>query len=241
MRKLVTALAALVATFVLQSAALSAPSIDAEWNPRIPEHVANPGGLFTADCWVNTDGTVPQELTVQLLSQTDEILFTITIPGETFYHLEYVVPNGLVADGIYRYRVEYVDAAGGVWVVEKDFLIAGAVTGLCAIKFIDNDGNGEYEPAVDDLAEGWEMCADGPGFSECELTDENGLACWFGISDGLYEVCETLQDGYESTTGGVCQDVEVMLDEINKVEFGNWIPPVPTHETTWGNLKGAYR
>ena len=235
--------AALVSALVIQTAASAAPSIDVDWNPRIPDHVENDGGLFTADCWVNTDGTTPQDLTVSLrYRETDELIFTISLPSETFYHLEYLVPNGVITDGVYIYSVEYTATDGTQSTIEQQFLIAGALTGLCAVKFIDYGGDGVYDAGVDDLASGWEMCANGPSLADdCELTDATGLACWFGITAGSYEVCETLQPGYASTTGGECQTIEVVADEINKILFGNWEPPVPTLETTWGAIKGVYR
>lgn len=244
MRKPLLAIgAALVSSVMLQTAAQSAPTIDVDWNPRIPDHVENNGGLFVADCWVNVDGTTPQDLTVSLRHRdTNGLIFTITVPSETFYHLEYTVPMGVISDGVYIYSVEYVSAEGTQAVIEQQFLIAGAVTGLCAVKYIDNDGNGEYDGAIDELASGWEICANGPSLSDdCELTDVSGLACWFGIQPGSYEVCETLQPGYESTTGGVCQTIDVEADAINKLLFGNWEPPVPTQKTTWGALKGVHR
>ena len=117
---------------------------------------------------------------------------------------------------------------------------ASATPGFCAFKFIDLNGNGELDDG-EPFAEGWEICVTGPdGFSDCKLTDEDGAACWLLLPLGEYEICETLQPGFANTTP-LCQTVTLTSTEVLQIFFGNWEPPVPTHEKTWGQIKAVYR
>lgn len=123
-------------------------------------------------------------------------------------------------------------------------LVAGtssATPGFCVFKFIDLNGNGEQDEG-EPFAEGWEICVTGPDdFDDCRLTDEDGAACWFLLPLGEYEICETQMPGFEVTTGGLCQTVVLDSTEVEQVFFGNWEPPVPTEERTWGQIKSTYR
>jgi len=154
---------------------------------------------------------------------------------------EWSVPDGSL-DGLYVVRVEYwsVDSE---FTAEEDgqFFVAPMTTGICAFKFIDMDADGQFDEGGDDyLAEGWEICADGPdNFYDCQITNDEGYVCWFMIPPGFYEVCETLQDGHQNTTLR-CDSFELEQNDIAKVMFGN-APIVPTQKKTWAELKAIYR
>jgi hypothetical protein len=216
----------------------AAPSIYVDWDPRIPGHVENPDGLFYGYCLVDPDGGTPMDLIVRVIGP-DGLYYEQNFPGEVEYELFWQVPAG-AQDGIYTYEVEYRSAEGDVELVNGRFIVAGFLTGLCAVKFIDTNGNGIFDDG-EEPGEGWEICANGPMDLGCQNSDQDGLACWFGISPGVYEVCETLMDGWENTTGGVCQDLDAPEGEIAKILIGNWIPPVPVENKTWGEIKNLYR
>jgi len=140
---------------------------------------------------------------------------------------------------MYQYVAEYY-RAGLTLEVERTQGHLVAAGGLCAFKFHDEDGNGEFDQDNEELLSGWEMCAEGPEDLGCELTDEDGVVCWFFIDPGTYTVCETLQAGWESTTGGVCQEVELVEDDVAKVLFGNRMPSTPSERSSWGEVKSRY-
>ncbi len=222
-------------------AAMAAPSIQLEWSPAIPDHVENPGGFMEASCLVDTDGTTPSNLNVRVFDPMGTLIVDLNFPEATEYTLEWIVPAG-VMDGVYLYQVNYVDDSGATTSAEGQFLVAGGVTGLCAVKFYDENGNGIFDGG-EPLLEGWEMCYDGPSGQMCELTDENGLACFFGIDPGTYQLCETLQDGYECTNceDCCCVTIDVAQDDINKFLFGNQEVAVPTIDSSWGQIKAVHR
>lgn len=238
MRKLALTTVAGFASFAfLAPAAMAAPSIDLEMTPRLPDFVQNPGGTLSASCWVDTDGTTPETLRILILDPNDGIVAEYVYPEATYWTLEWNAPEGLL-DGMYTYRAEYYSSEGLAASVDERFLLAGATRGICAFKFIDENGNGTLDDG-EVLAPGWEICIDGPEGIECEVTDEDGAACFFFIAAGTYEVCETLQEGYESTTG-VCQEI-VVTTTIEKAMFGNREITTPIEESSWGRVKAVYR
>lgn len=233
-------LASAASLLLLGSSGALAATMNWELTPTLPGHIDNPGGTMSASCWVETQGSTPDFLRVTITDPAEAVVFTIDLPGYTEWAIDWDAPAGAV-DGVYHYRAEYysvengLEAAGG-----EGFLVLGAATtGICAFKFIDANGNGVLDEG-ENLAEGWEICFTFPdGHEECDFTDEDGVTCKFFIPPGLYTVCETQQDGYETTTG-LCVDVPVSTD-IEKAMFGNRQVPVPTIDSTWGKVKNLYR
>jgi len=238
-------------TFLLGSACLillpvvadaQEPTIDLQWDVRIPEHVENPGGEFNAICTVEPGSSTPFELIATLTDPAGFIIFTEIIPEATEFDYHFQVPDGSL-DGLYKYHVRYIfDGEGGPSIsAEGEILVAGGVTGLCVIKFFDADGDGEYDD--EEVLSGWEMCYDGPSGTDCEVTGDAGTACWFGIEPGTYTVCETLQEGYACTTCDdcCCMTAEVVADDITKILIGNGDEPIPVIQSSWGEIKHIHR
>lgn len=233
-------LASAASLLLLGSSGALAATMNWELTPTLPGHVDNPGGTMSASCWVETQGSTPDFLRVTITDPSDAVVFTVDLPGYTEWNIDWEAPTGSV-DGVYHYRAEYysvengLEAAGG-----EGFLMAGAATsGICAFKFIDENGNGVLDEG-ENLAEGWEICFTFPdGHEECDFTDEDGVTCKFFIPPGLYTVCEVMQDGYENTTP-LCVEIQVAAD-IEKAMFGNRVIVVPTVESTWGKVKNLYR
>jgi hypothetical protein len=239
MRKRVIAFNAILLSAAAFSAASAVPTITIDWDPRLPGHVENPGGLFSGDCWVDPGGSTPGDLIVTIFDPSDVAILQVVLPEYLEYHVDWNVPEG-APDGIYHYQVDFTTQEGDYASVRAGFLVAGSLTGLCGLKFIDENGNGVFDD-TEVFAEGWEICATGASDLGCLITNEDGLVCWFGIPAGDYEVCETLQAGYENTTGGVCQLATVLDGEIHKVIFGNRLAPTPTIQGSWGSVKAVYR
>ncbi len=222
------------------AAAFAAPSISIDVAPELPGFVELPGGQFTGVCTVNPDGTDPALLVVEVFDAEGMQVVYQSLPEETFYELLYI-PAANAVSGLYSYKVTYFAEGGETAEVEANFLVAGGST-LCAMNFIDNNENGTFD-AGDELGDGWEFCVTGAGDLGCQTTGGDGLVCWFDVDDGVYTVCETAQEGYESTTGGLCQNAAVD-GGVRILLFGNVEvddPPVPTLESSWGEIKGIYR
>lgn len=202
--------------------AWGAPSIDFGLTPALPGYLQNPGGWLSAWCSVDPDGTTPAMLRIRLLNEADEEILLQEFPNSTYYYLSWYVPDN-ANDGIYHYVVDYVSQEGVTAEIQAGFLVAGRTTGLCAFKFIDEDGDGIFDEGVESLASGWEICLTGP-ITGCKTTDADGAACWFFIPSGAYQVCETLQPGYVPTTPP-CQDVVISSNVIGKAIFGNKVAP----------------
>jgi hypothetical protein len=202
---------------------LATPAFAATMNwtltPGLPGHVPNPGGMMSASCWVDTEGTTVDFIRVIIKDPSDVVIFQLDLPGYDYWNLDWTVPDGS-PDGIYEYLAEYYSVENGYETSGGEgFLIAGSTRGICAFKFIDEDGDGVLD---DDevLASGWEICFTYPdGSTVCEFTDEDGAACKFFIPAGTFTVCETLQPGYENTLP-ICTDV-IVTDSIEKALFGN--------------------
>ncbi len=202
--------------------ASAAPWIDFGMTPGLPGYLQNPGGQLNAWCQVNTDGTTPALLQIRLFNEADEQILLQEFPNTDYYYLYWDVPTGL-NDGIYHYQVDYISQEGPTAQIRAGFLLAGRTTGLCAFKFIDDDGDGIFDEGSESLASGWEICITGP-IQGCKTTDVDGVACWFFIPSGVYQVCETMQPGYVPTTLP-CQDVQIATNVIGKAIFGNKVAP----------------
>jgi hypothetical protein len=210
----------------LSNVAIAAPTMTLDWTPRLPDHLENPGGYFYGQCWADPAGTTPLDLQVRIYDALGIVVFETVIPEATYYYVGWVVPQGAM-DGLYIYEATYRSVEGENASEQAGFLVAGAVTGLAAIKFYDLNGNGIYDGG-EPFGAGWEMCPTGPVNLPCEFTDAFGVATWFNIPTGTYEICETPQGDYVCTTcgGDFCQTIDVLPNEIAKLTFGNWIPPV---------------
>jgi hypothetical protein len=191
--------------------------------PGLPGHVPNPDGTMSASCWVDPQGTTPDHLRVAITDPSGAVVFEIELPGYDYWDLNWTVPAG-APDGIYHYIAEYYSQENGLEASGLEgFLVAGSTRGICAFKFIDDDGDGVLDDG-ESLASGWEICFTYPDGSEvCEITDEDGAACKFFIPAGTFTVCETLQPGYENTLP-LCTDV-VVTNDIEKALFGNRLTP----------------
>ncbi|MEZ4653884.1 MAG: hypothetical protein R3E12_09935 [Candidatus Eisenbacteria bacterium] len=211
-----------------------------ELTPTLPGHIDMPGGLMSAACWADPQGSTPDFLRVTITDPSGAVVYNMEVPDRTNWSLDWTPPAGSV-DGVYHYTAEYHSAEHGLEAAGSEgFLVLGAATtGICAFKFIDTNGNGVLDPD-ENLAQGWEICFTFPdGHEECDFTDEDGVVCKFFIPPGTYTVCEILQDGYENTLP-LCTEIPVS-SSIEKAMFGNREIVVPTVESTWGKVKSLYR
>jgi len=122
-------------------------------------------------------------------------------------------------------------------------LPAFATPGVCAFVFLDANCDGIYQDGEEEPLPGWEVCIDGPGIDDCQVTSDDGAACWFLLDPGDHEVCVTVMDGFE-TTSPPCQTVTLDEDSgVEQVFFGMTVDgcPNPTVEKTWGSIKSIYR
>jgi hypothetical protein len=205
-------------TVLFVSPALAAPWLEVQLTPVLPDHVQNPGGMLSAACWLHDEGTSVQSFSIYIIDPEGTEVYRSDYSGTDYVLLEWVVPEGML-DGMYEYHAEYVAQTGETASSTQRFLVAGLTTGFCAFKYIDDNGNGIYEPDLGEtLVPDWEICAT-PDLG-CKLTDADGVACWFFIDPGTYEVCETLPPGWTSTTGE-CVTVTIASGSIEKAEFGN--------------------
>ncbi|MEZ4652811.1 MAG: hypothetical protein R3E12_04185 [Candidatus Eisenbacteria bacterium] len=202
---------------------LSSPTFAATVNTFVdtplPDFVKNPGGRLHARCWVDRGTTTPDFLRVKITNPNGVVVYQRDLAGAVDYNLYWTVPSGS-AEGIYHYEASYYSVENGL---EDDgidgFLVAGSTRGICAFKFIDQNGNGTRDPG-EPLVSGWEICFHYPdGSVRCETTGEDGAACIFFLPSGTYTVCETMQDGYINTLP-ICSDV-VVTTSIASVLFGN--------------------
>jgi len=216
--------------------ALATPWIQYTMTPELPDHVENPGGLFTGWCLAQPDDTTPARLEVRIMSPDGVELSTWESTDTFEYTMFFAVPTG-ADDGVYRYQIDYYSTSGLEASLDLGFLVAGAQQGICAMKFEDLNGNGAREASEPWLG-GWEMCVD--PIVGCGFTTSDGLACWRGFPEGEYTVCETMQTGWEPTTPA-CQTVFVESGPIVKLLFGNKRITTPVQTTSWGNIKSAYR
>jgi hypothetical protein len=217
------------------------PWIDLTLSPGFPHYVENPDGVLEIVAEIHPEGSTPDLTTVAIFDPEDNRISYEEHPFATYVETDWTVPDGAL-DGLYMVRVAYWSLEDDLAATEEGhFLVAPMTTGICAFKFIDLDNDGEFDEGGDDyLAEGWEICADGPDdFYDCQITNDEGYVCWFMIPPGIYEVCETLQAGYQNTTLR-CDVFELAEDDIHKVMFGN-APIVPTMKKTWSELKAIYR
>lgn len=233
----------------------AAPFIAWEMNPRLPDHVPNPGGTLTASCIVDPDNTTFESLVVRLTTPQGGVLQEWTITDALEFGFDWVVPESY-PDGIYRYEMEYYSVEQGLTVaLSEGYLVAGSTTGICVFKFEDLDGNGDFAgPESEPLLEGWDICwDDGPQQLNCQATSQDGVACWFFIAPGTYTLCEILENqlpNWSPTTGcdrimqpvdRCCADVTVDSGTIAKLMFGNKFFPVPTEQKSWGQIKSEFK
>jgi len=178
---------------------------------------------MTASCWVDPQGTTIDYMRVAITDPADVVVFEVQLPGYDYWDLNWT-PSAGAEDGIYHYIVEYYSIENGLEASGiEGFLLAGSTRGICAFKFIDENGNGSLDDD-ESMASGWEICFTYPDGSEvCEFTDEDGAACKFFVPAGNYVVCETLQPGYENTLP-LCTEITVTND-IEKAMFGNRLSP----------------
>lgn len=227
----------LIGSCLLPLASASAiPWIEMTTDQAIPAHL-NPGDHFEGSCVVHQDGTEAERLRIYVEDPTGTLIYDWESSADMWHDMYWSSPEDATW-GIYHYRAEYYTADGELSAANHvSFLVAAG--GICAFKFIDTDGNGEFDQDSEELAEGWEICGTGAEDLGCELTDEDGVVCWFFIEPGVYELCETLIDGWESTTG-VCQEVDLIEGDVAKVFFGNRPIVTPTENTTWGSVKSRF-
>jgi len=207
----------------LASSAAASPWIEISLDPAIPGSLHNPGGVLHASCWMHeADPLQTWMLRITIRDPQDDIVFTQDISQQAYVSMDWTVPSGL-PDGVYHYQVQYFS---DTWDTSSQagFLLIGTTAGICSYKFIDVDGNGIYDPTVDQLATGWEICTTPPLSPPCQVTGPDFVVCWFFLPTGSYTVCETQQPGYTPTTPP-CQTVSVSPGVIQKVEFGNAVTP----------------
>ncbi len=221
---------------VAATAATARPWIEVDTSGHIPADLA-PGGVIEASAVVHPDGTSPELLRIWVMSPSGETVYSWESTTEMSHDMTWGIPTD-AEWGVYRYRAEYY-RTGAVLSAERAIGYLVAAGGLCVFKIHDEDGDGVYDKGDEELLPGWEMCGTGPEDLECKLTDADGVACWFFIDPGVYEVCETLMDGWESTTGE-CISVDLIEGDVAKVFIGNRVIGTPTIESSWGSIKALY-
>jgi len=228
----------LVSGLVPLASAGAIPWIEMSSDLALPAHL-NPGQSFEGSCVVHLDGTEAERLRVYVEDPTGAVIYDWESTDDMWHDVYWASPEDATW-GIYDYRAEYYTAGGELAAGNHvSFLVAAG--GICAFKFIDADGNGEFDQDTEELAEGWEICGTaGPEDLGCEVTDEDGVACWFLIETGAYELCETLLEGWESTTG-ICQEVDLIEGDVAKVFFGNRPITTPTENATWSSIKSRFQ
>jgi len=227
MRNVIAALS--VAAFVLAAlvpATYATPWLELETTPRLPEHIQNPGGTLNASCWLHAGDPASTTMRVSILDPEENLLDVQEYHDVAYQAISWNVPAGL-PDGVYHVQVDYISGHETAATSRAGFLVAGFTTGLCSYKFIDVDANGAYDPDIDVLATGWEICisppAGVPGVP-CQVTGTDFVVCWFFLPVGTYTVCETQQAGYTPTTPP-CLTIPVGPGMIEKAEFGNMVNP----------------
>lgn len=98
-------------------------------------------------------------------------------------------------------------------------------------KFLDENGNGEYEPLLgESLLEGWEFSlSDGESELDSGMTGEDGMLLFADLEAGTYSVTETLIEGWDNTTP-LTQEAEVVSGETTHLFFGNMEESLPFTE-----------
>lgn len=128
---------------------------------------------------------------------------------------------GLFAGGVYQ-------ATDSAWV---DVLAPDTAT-VFAYKYLDQDGDGQRDPAEPGLA-GWSLCVrDGNGapVGLCATTDYDGLAVLAPNQAGDFRVCEELRAGWTNTDpvdGSGCKAVTV-------TQAPRYAELTPTTDTAYG-------
>jgi len=111
--------------------------------------------------------------------------------------------------------------------------------GLIVYKYYDANEDGVYDEG-EELLEGWEFTVYDSEDQEVGTgtTDENGMAAFDDLLVGEYTVVETLQEGWENTSG--LEEVAiVVVDETAQVYFGNIETPLPFTELDLAITKSA--
>jgi hypothetical protein len=100
------------------------------------------------------------------------------------------------------------------------------------IKYLDASSNGQQE-GNELLLSGWtiEVFDSVTGdLIASDITDSAGTVLFDNLTPGSYTVCETLIDGWINPTGNLCVDVDVNVETITEVAFGNRQPIIPISE-----------
>ncbi|MHB1322943.1 MAG: hypothetical protein ACYCXZ_01175 [Coriobacteriia bacterium] len=113
-----------------------------------------------------------------------------------------------------------------LWFGNAPELEAPKTGGVLVHKFLDENRNGEFDEG-EEMLEGWTFTLSSPIHlldSEFEpdsgVTGPNGKLLFSGLAPGDYDVTETLEEGWISTTG-LTQNVEVVAGQTAHVWFGN--------------------
>ncbi|MBK8045874.1 MAG: choice-of-anchor K domain-containing protein [Anaerolineales bacterium] len=190
-----------------------APSITIEKTPDLQQiapggdiefsiKVHNTGNVGLAE--VNVDDPMAPECSLAIgdLKAGVEMSYTCTVYGAYEAYENVATVTGLFAGQTYQ--------ASDNAIVE---MLAIDLPTVRALKYHDGNGNG-----VQDLDEpglpGWEIClADGAGTESCKITDDNGYVELAAPDSGDYQICETLQPGWENTDpsdGSLCKPVTLV-------------------------------
>ena len=213
-------------------------------DPEPPFCTANPGGTVEIT-WSIEYSSTPNYVYYKLEDPTRTIILEDeTYPGATGAAItrNWTVPNGLV-DGKYWVRVEYWSfEAGNEANAEVTFYVCSGTGTICAEKWEDIDCDGVLTPGIDQPVPDWWICLETPfGETYCLQTDANGLVCWEGIALGDYTVYEPALG--EWTPIGPTSVELTLTDGVTEtvIFFNHRCPPVPTDDSTWGEVKSFFR
>lgn len=150
------------------------------------------------------------------------VSFTKLTNADGYYAFENLLPgNYTVTEGNRQWWLQTTGASEAVSLsagLEVTLDFGNIFTGdLAGVKYEDMNGDGSVED-LDAPLQGVEISlatADGEAIGEPVPTDADGRYLFQGLKPGNYQVCETVPDGWEASTGEACQSVVVEGGKIN--------------------------
>lgn len=229
-RHLLAFLVALTALLLGASSALGAATFSLNVSPGPPQAVLNDGASALQYDYSITFDTQPLQYTVEIVNPSNVIVNTQTFPigggpGAISGSGSYVVPGGS-APGRWRVRINYYNDDPSLEASnEQDFLVAGAIGTITAVKYEDMNGNGVRDIGEPGVA-AWPIevarAAGGglPAASRTFSTAANGSLTVASLPIGDYAITEGTQAGWINTTPTV-QTLNLASGQSAVVEFGN--------------------
>lgn len=230
-RSLLALLVALTTLLLIgTSSALGAATFTLSVSPGPPQAVLNDGASALQYDYSITFDTMPLQYTVEIVNPSNVTVSSQTFPigggpGAISGSGSYLVPGGS-APGRWRVRISYYNDDPSLEATnEQDFLVAGAIGTITAVKYEDMNGNGIRdigEPGVASWPIEIARAAGGglPASSRTYATAANGVLAVPSLPVGDYTVTEGSQAGWVNTTP-TSQALSLTSGQNALVEFGN--------------------